>query len=173
MASREGMSGTTLVFLSYDIAWIGRCERNTASTVGAGGPLKGASLLARPGAGPAVQLGFASPTGRFWLWSRADSRNGFPYPEAVEVDKYYPQFYHKTDKDGRPVYIEQMGKLDINALYKITTQDRQLHHLVDEYEQFLGKRLPACSEKAGHLIETSCTILDLKNAGISTFYKGE
>ncbi|CAK9786341.1 hypothetical protein CC85DRAFT_284981 [Cutaneotrichosporon oleaginosum] len=99
------------------------------------------------------------------------SKNGFPYPEAVEVDKYYPQFYHKTDRDGRPVYIEQMGKLDITALYKITTQDRQLHHLVDEYEQFLGKRLPACSEQAGHLIETSCTILDLKNAGISTFYK--
>lgn len=88
------------------------------------------------------------------------------------MDKYYPQFYHKTDRDGRPVYIEQMGKLDITALYKVTTQDRQLHRLVDEYEQFLGKRLPACSEEAGSLVETSCTILDLKNAGISTFYKG-
>ncbi|KAL7421514.1 cytosolic factor, phosphatidylinositol/phosphatidylcholine transfer protein [Cryptotrichosporon argae] len=97
--------------------------------------------------------------------------NGFDYPEQAEVDKYYPQFYHKTDRDGRPLYIEQLGKLDINALYKLTTQDRQLRHLVHEYEKFLGGRLPACSEASGHLVETSCTILDLHNAGISTFYK--
>jgi len=100
-------------------------------------------------------------------------RNGFDYPEGPKVDQYYPQFYHKTDKDGRPVYIEQMGKLDINALYKLTTQERQLKHLVHEYELFLGDRLPACSAQTGTLVETSCTILDLYNAGISTFYKGE
>jgi hypothetical protein len=105
--------------------------------------------------------------------SKLTYRNGYEYSEAAAVDKYYPQFYHKTDIDGRPVYIEQMGKLDVSALYKITTQDRQLHHLVDEYEQFLGSRLKACSEEKGDLVETSCTILDLENAGISTFYKGE
>lgn len=84
---------------------------------------------------------------------------------------YYPQFYHKTDREGRPLYIEQLGKLDITALYKITTQERQLKHLVDEYEKFLSVRLPACSAATGTLVETSCTILDLYNAGISTFYK--
>lgn len=98
-------------------------------------------------------------------------RNGFDYKEAKEVDKYYPQFYHKTDKDGRPVYIEQLGKLDVSALYKITTQDRMLQHLVYEYETFLSQRLPACSKVSDKLVETSCTILDLHNAGISTFYK--
>ncbi|WWC89588.1 uncharacterized protein L201_004513 [Kwoniella dendrophila CBS 6074] len=97
--------------------------------------------------------------------------NGYDYPEQREVDKYYPQFYHKTDKEGRPIYIEQLGKLDINKLYALTTQDRQLHHLVHEYEKFLKSRLPACSKQSGHLVETSCTILDLYNAGISSFYK--
>lgn len=95
----------------------------------------------------------------------------FAYPEAREVDKYYPQYYHKTDKDGRPVYIEQLGKLDITKLYAITTQERQLQHLVSEYEKFIGSRLPACSQAQGHLVETSCTIMDLNGAGISTFYK--
>nr|AEF13176.1 putative Sec14 protein [Cryptococcus neoformans var. grubii] len=98
--------------------------------------------------------------------------NGFDYPEQSQVVKYYPQFYHKTDNDGRPVYIEQLGKLDINKLYAITTQDRQLKRLVSEYEKFLRDRLPASSKMMGHLVETSCTILDLNNAGISTFYKG-
>lgn len=97
--------------------------------------------------------------------------NGFDYPEQSQVVKYYPQFYHKTDNDGRPVYIEQLGKLDINKLYAITTQDRQLKRLVSEYEKFLRDRLPASSKMMGHLVETSCTILDLNNAGISTFYK--
>lgn len=99
--------------------------------------------------------------------------HGFDYPEQSEVDKYYPQFYHRTDKDGRPIYIEQLGKLDINKLYALTTQDRQMKHLVHEYEKFLKDRLPACSEQSGHLVETSCTILDLHNAGISSFYRGE
>jgi len=97
--------------------------------------------------------------------------HGFDYPEQQQVNNYYPQFYHRTDRDGRPIYIEQLGKLDINKLYALTTQERQLKHLVSEYEKFLGDRLPACSAAKGELVETSCTILDLHNAGISTFYK--
>ncbi|WVR07261.1 hypothetical protein IAU60_004302 [Kwoniella sp. DSM 27419] len=97
--------------------------------------------------------------------------HGYDYPEQSQVDKYYPQYYHKIDREGRPIYIEQLGKLDINKLYAITSQDRQLHHLVHEYEKFLKDRLPACSKHIGHLVETSCTILDLHNAGISSFYK--
>ncbi|ODN80048.1 hypothetical protein L202_03907 [Cryptococcus amylolentus CBS 6039] len=97
--------------------------------------------------------------------------NGFDYPEGREVTKYYPQFYHKTDREGRPVYIEQLGKLDVNKLYALTNQDRQLKKLVSEYELFLKDRLPASSKESGHLVETSCTIMDLYNAGISTFYK--
>lgn len=53
----------------------------------------------------------------------------------------------------------------------LTTTDRQLHHLVHEYEKFLKDRLPACSKERGELVETSCTILDLHNAGISSFYR--
>lgn len=98
--------------------------------------------------------------------------NGFDYPEYEQVAQYYPQYYHKSDKDGRPVYIEQLGKLDIPKLYALTTQERQLKRLVSEYEKFLRDRCPACSKEVGHLVETSCTILDLYNAGISSFYKG-
>ncbi|KAK4046415.1 cytosolic factor, phosphatidylinositol/phosphatidylcholine transfer protein [Microbotryomycetes sp. JL201] len=94
----------------------------------------------------------------------------FDYTEKAEVDKLYPRFYHKTDKDGRPVYIEQLGKLDLKELYKHTTPERQIQSLVVEYEKFQRDRLPVCSELAGHLIETSCTIMDLKGVGISQFW---
>jgi len=83
------------------------------------------------------------------------------------VFKYYPQYYHKTDKDGRPVYIEQMGNIDLNAMYKITTSERMLQNLAVEYEKMADPRLPACSRKAGSLLETCCTFMDLKGVGVT------
>lgn len=91
----------------------------------------------------------------------------FDYKEKPQVFAYYPQYYHKTDKDGRPVYVEQLGKIDLNALRKITTDERMLENLVVEYEKMADPRLPACSRKAGQLLETCCTIMDLKGVGIS------
>ncbi|KAH3686297.1 hypothetical protein WICPIJ_002723 [Wickerhamomyces pijperi] len=94
----------------------------------------------------------------------------FHYEEKPLVAKFYPQYYHKTDIDGRPVYIEELGTVNLTEMYKITNQERMLKNLVWEYESFTQHRLPACSRKAGHLIETSCTILDLKGISISSAY---
>jgi len=95
----------------------------------------------------------------------------FDFKEKAEVDKYYPQYYHKCDKDGRPLYIERLGKLDIKALYAATTQERQLQRLVFEYEKCQTVRLPACSKESGHPVETYCTILDLGGVSLSNFYR--
>jgi CRAL/TRIO domain len=108
----------------------------------------------------------------------------FDYTEKPQVFAYYPQYYHKTDKvclslfyscmyiltiqDGRPVYIEKLGKIDLNAMYKITTGERMLQNLVVEYEKLSDPRLPSCSRKAGKLLETCCTIMDLKGVGITS-----
>ncbi|KAJ7931337.1 CRAL-TRIO domain-containing protein [Mycena leptocephala] len=100
-----------------------------------------------------------------------DIVKNFEFPELSVVDKYYPQYYHKHDKDGRPVYIERLGLLDLKALYAATTQERQLKRFVLEYEKFLSERLPACSAAAGHPVETSCTIMDLHNVSLSNFYR--
>lgn len=70
-------------------------------------------------------------------------------------------------QDGRPVYIEQLGKVDLNAMYKITTAERMLQNLAVEYEKLADPRLPACSRKADSLLETCCSIMDLKGVGIS------
>ena len=48
----------------------------------------------------------------------------FTFPEKEAVSKLYPKFYHKTDKDGRPVYVEQLTHLDLNKLFKVTTHER-------------------------------------------------
>ncbi|KAE9389414.1 hypothetical protein BT96DRAFT_1003268 [Gymnopus androsaceus JB14] len=36
----------------------------------------------------------------------------FDLAQKEQVDEYYPRFYLRMDKDGRPVYIEQSGKRD-------------------------------------------------------------
>lgn len=93
--------------------------------------------------------------------------NTFDYKEKPQVFAYYPQYYHKTDKDGRPLYIEQLGKIDLEKLRTITTDERMLENLVVEYEKLADPRLPACSRKAGVLLETCCTVMDLKGVGLS------
>lgn len=100
-----------------------------------------------------------------------DIVENFDFKEKAEVDKYYPQFYHKTDKDGRPIYIERLGKLDVKALNAITTTERQLKRLVFEYERCVTDRFPACSRAVGHPVETSCTILDLAGVSLTNFYR--
>lgn len=95
----------------------------------------------------------------------------FHYNEKKKVAQYYPQYYHKTDKDGRPIYIEELGSVKIDKMYEITNQKRMLQNLVWEYEAFIRYRLPACSRRQGHLVETSCTILDLKGISLSAAYQ--
>ncbi|KAH8175027.1 CRAL/TRIO domain-containing protein [Sarocladium implicatum] len=89
------------------------------------------------------------------------------YPEKKDLAEYYKQYYHKTDKDGRPIYIETLGGIDLTAMYKITSSERMLNNLAVEYERVSDPRLPACSRKAGHLLETCCTIMDLKGVAIT------
>lgn len=95
----------------------------------------------------------------------------FHYTEKPLVAKMYPQYYHMVDKDGRPLYVEELGKVSYNEMLKITTQERMLKNLVWEYEALTKYRLPACSRMKGYLIETSCTILDLKGISISSAYQ--
>ncbi|CAI4044698.1 phosphatidylinositol/phosphatidylcholine-binding protein SKDI_11G1240 [Saccharomyces kudriavzevii IFO 1802] len=90
--------------------------------------------------------------------------------ERIKLAKMYPQYYHHVDKDGRPLYFEELGGINLNKMYKITTEEHMLRNLVKEYELFARYRVPACSRRAGYLIETSCTVLDLKGISLSNAY---
>jgi len=43
------------------------------------------------------------------------------FPELPLVRQRYPQFFHKTDRWGRPVWIELLGHIDVDALLKVST----------------------------------------------------
>jgi hypothetical protein len=96
-----------------------------------------------------------------------DSVDTYDFSEIDEVKKFYPHAYFRTDRKGRPIYIERVGQLKLQNLFKVTTQDRLVKYYCQSYERLLKEIFPACSKAAGQPIAQTCTILDLKGGSMS------
>ena len=90
----------------------------------------------------------------------------YEWENLIEIKKLYPHGYHRTDKLGRPIYIELYDKTDVNELFKITTEDKMIKYYIKQYERQVKYIFPACSAVVQRPVEQSCTILDANGIGV-------
>ncbi|KAK2974978.1 hypothetical protein RJ640_012844, partial [Escallonia rubra] len=95
----------------------------------------------------------------------------FKFEEYEEVKRCYPHGFHGVDRYGRPLYIERIGMVNLDALLQVTSMDRFLKYHVSEQEKTLTRRYPACSLAAKKHIASTTSILDMKDVGVSNFSK--
>jgi len=99
--------------------------------------------------------------------NEVDNIHTYQFPELLDVKKLYPHGYHKTDKLGRPIYIELTCSMNLKDLFKKTSEDRMMKYYIKEYEKLLKVRFPSCSKVKGELVDKSLTIMDMKDVGMS------
>jgi hypothetical protein len=93
------------------------------------------------------------------------------FPEREQLLKFYPQGYHMCDKQGRPVYIQYLGGINVHKILAFTDEETVYRVFIQEYEKFLHFKLPACSEAQGRYIDTSLNIMDVKGISLKLITK--
>ena len=71
-------------------------------------------------------------------------------------------WFHKADKVGRPVSIQHYGAVNVPELYKRITPERFWWYIVSMAESIPREILPAASRAAGHQVDGTFLIVDLK-----------
>jgi len=90
------------------------------------------------------------------------------FTERSQFHKHYPEGFFCTDRDGRPVYVQQPGNIDTEELWKFTTLDRSIRYHISQQEKAVKKIGPACTIKAGKDRFQSVVIIDMDGVGVST-----
>lgn len=83
---------------------------------------------------------------------------------CMSLFRAIPQAFHKVDKRGRPVFINRIGKANIEELRQYrqqTTLEERLAAQVWQMERTIEYRLPTCSTQAGKLITNQLSIIDM------------
>lgn len=103
--------------------------------------------------------------------NNVDEIANYVFSEIDEVKQAWPHGYFRTDKKGRPIYIERTGLLKLQQLFKCTTEERMIKYWIQSYERLTNQILPACAKARGEKVEQTLTIIDLKGSSTKLMSK--
>jgi len=91
--------------------------------------------------------------------------DAFDFPEDKLVRRAYKKGYFNTDREGRPLYIEMIGNVDIDALEEATTLPRLIHAHAHDTDHLASVIIPWCQRNLNASITGITAVMDLR--GIS------
>ncbi|SPO27697.1 related to SEC14 -phosphatidylinositol/phosphatidylcholine transfer protein [Ustilago trichophora] len=95
----------------------------------------------------------------------------FEFTERDQVAGHgWCMYFHKTDKLGRPIFIQDLGNMDCNAVFKVTTPERVIHNFAVTLELAVRHRYEACSVSSGRWVDDNFMVVNLAGLGLGTFW---
>lgn len=92
----------------------------------------------------------------------------FPNVELMKTE--YPHFFYGFDKEGRPIYIERLGKMNVKKFLQHTTIDEFTSYHICYWEYLQRVVYPRASARTGKKISKVVTIVDLSGLGRDQFH---
>lgn len=95
----------------------------------------------------------------------------FQFNERPEVSRYgWRMYFHKTDKLGRPIFIQDLSGLDADKVFTVTTSERIINNFAVTLERAVRDRYRACTEAQGHNVDDNFMVLNVQGIGLGTFW---
>lgn len=81
--------------------------------------------------------------------------------------------YYNTDRQGRPIYIDQVKFLKAKELFEAYQDEELMAFYIQSYDRLIHVIFPECSRVAKKRIEQTCTIMDLKDVNLFKMFTGK
>lgn len=95
----------------------------------------------------------------------------FEFEERDIVAKHgWRMYFHKTDRLGRPIFIQDLSNLDPDKVFKYTSPDRIVRNFAVTLEKAVRHRYHACTHHQGHLVDDNFMVLNVAGLGLGTFW---
>ncbi len=95
-----------------------------------------------------------------WTWAQEDAVAALGWK----------MYFHKVDKLGRPIFIQDLSGIDTAAIFKLVTPEQIVEKFAVTLESAIRYKYASCSVHAGRTIEDNFMILNVEGLGLSTFW---
>jgi hypothetical protein len=96
----------------------------------------------------------------------------YRFPDIIpHLRQNYEHGYHKTDREGRPVWVDRPCEANIEECLNIMEPEQMMQYYIAEYEKLIHIKLPACSAAKGEIVDSTFSVVDCKGFNMGLMNK--